>query len=197
MKRFFQKPQNKLSKSTQSEAEAFLSPNLFSQELFTNSELNSGQKTFVLACKIATLLILGIFFTTLFIYFGYVRAYSSQLWELNIKGQELALYYPAEKRITRLNSRLDLHKQIAPQRKNFVDKVSVTLSEIGTGETLQEFVYSNGVLTVKIIRDDILSTTALIENLAKQDYISEIAILSADLNSAEEYYTIRLEIAYK
>jgi len=172
MKRFFQKPQNKLSKSTQSEAEAFLSPNLFSQELFNNSELNSGQKTFVLACKIATLLILGIFFTTLFIYFGYVRAYSDQLWKLNIKGQELALYYPAEKRITRLNSRLDLHKQIAPQRKNFVDKVSVTLSEIGTGETLQEFVYSNGVLTVKIIRDDILSTTALIENLAKQDYIS-------------------------
>ncbi len=196
MKRFL-KPKSNQNNPSQAEQDALLSPNLLSQDLLTQDTLNTAQRTFVTSCKVVTLIILLVFFVTLAFYYVKARSYSHRLQMLNNQAQELALYLPAETRITNLDKRIALHKKIAPVRKNFVDKVSATLERVGTNESLQDFTYKSGVLTLKIKRDDILDTTLLISDLVDQEYIDEIAILSADLNPAEEYYTVRLEIAYK
>lgn len=190
------KPQ-KNQKNNPSDSNAFLSPNLFSQEIFEQNDLSSSQRNFVLICKIASLLILGIFFITLAYYYISAKSFENSVNFLNKEAADLSLYVPVEKRINNLNKRLNLHKKLAPQRKNFVDKVSATLATISTDENLREFKYQDGVLQVTINRDDILTTTLLIEELLKEDYITEIAILNANLNTAEQYYTIGLEITYK
>jgi hypothetical protein len=145
----------------------------------------------------ATVLFLSIFFVTLFIYYINVKSYKNSVDFLNKEAQDLELYTPVEKRINNLSKRITLHKRLTPERKNFVDKVSATLDTISTDENLREFKYQDGSLEVKIIRDDILLTSLLINELLEKDYITEIAILSADLNTTEKYYTIGLQIMYK
>ncbi len=196
MKRFL-KPKSNLTNPSQTEQDALLSPNLLSQELLNKDSLNSSQQIVITICKLFTLLILGIFFVTLTIYLLNARSFEKRLNNLNAQSQEIALYLPAEKRFSNLDKRLTLHKKVTPQRKNFVDKVSATIATIGADDDLQDFSYKDGVLTVKIVRNDILTTTLLIADLVKQENINEIAILNADLNTAENYYTVRLEITYK
>ena len=175
---------------------SLLGPNLLSSEFSTEST-SPAQRNVVLICKILVAIILGAFFATLIFRLVRAKQYDNAVKNLNKEMADVLLYQGAANRIELLDKKINLHKLVSPARKNFVDKVSTTLATIGTNDSLRDFQYDDGVLTVRVIRDDILDLTTLINNLLKQENIKEIAILSAVLNTAENFYTIQLEITYK
>lgn len=175
-----------------------LSPNLYPKfEAVENAALVKSKKNFILFSKILTILLLLGYIASILLLQYQISSTHTLAVEVDSKIEDLETYNEEALRISKVNKRIQVHKDVTTTHKNISNKITSILGEVQTDENLLGFEFKEKTFTFEIAREDVLDVSRLLDLILAKDFVNEIAILEANLNTTENRYTIKMEVSLK
>ena len=175
-----------------------LSPNLYSQhEVLENQALLNSKKHFILLSKVVvSLLLLGYLASLLILQFQIASSHNLAL-SIDRKIEELENQKATAQKVQDVNNRLTLHRDISTKHKNLSGKITAILNQIQTNDDLLSFEFADKKLVFEIAREEVLDVSGVLEKILAKDFVEEVAILEASLNTTDNKYIIKMEVVLK
>jgi hypothetical protein len=175
-----------------------LSPNLYTKaEATENEALVKSKKNFILFSKILIILLLLGYIASILLLQHQVFATHKLAVEVDGKIEGLETYNAESLQIDKVNRRIQVHKDVTKTHKNISNKITAILGEVQTDENLLGFEFKENTFTFDIAREDVLDVSRVLDLVLAKDFVNEIAILEANLNTTENKYIIKLEVSLK
>lgn len=175
-----------------------LSPNLYPKaEAVENAALVQSKKNFTLLSKLLIVSLLFGYVLSIVLLQQQTTSTAKLAQDIDRQVEELETYTPEAQRISRVNKRIKVHQEVNASYRNVSNKITALLSEIQTDENLLSFEFTEKKFLFDIAREDVLDVSRVLELILAKDFVEEVAILEANLNTSENKYVIKMEITFK
>ncbi len=175
-----------------------LSPNLYPKaDAVENAALVQSKKNFTLLSKLLIVSLLFGYVLSIVLLQQQTSSTAKLAQEIDRQVEELETYTPEAQRISRVNKRIKVHQEVNASYRNVSNKITALLSEIQTDENLLSFEFTEKKFLFDIAREDVLDVSRVLELILAKDFVEEVAILEANLNTSENKYVIKMEITFK
>ncbi|MEN9389717.1 MAG: hypothetical protein RLY61_801 [Candidatus Parcubacteria bacterium] len=175
-----------------------LSPNLYPKaEAVENAALVQSKKNFTLLSKLLIVSLLFGYVLSIVLLQQQTSSTAKLAQDIDRQVEELETYTPEAQRISRVNKRIKVHQEVNASYRNVSNKITALLSEIQTDENLLSFEFTEKKFLFDIARADVLDVSRVLELILAKDFVEEVAILEANLNTSENKYVIKMEITFK
>lgn len=175
-----------------------LSPNLYPKaEAVENAALVQSKKNFTLLSKLLIVSLLFGYVLSIVLLQQQTTSTAKLAQDIDRQVEELETYTPEAQRISRVNKRIKVHQEVNASYRNVSNKITALLSEIQTDENLLSFEFTEKKFLFDIAREDVLDVSRVLELILAKDFVEEVAILEANLNTSENKYIIKMEITFK
>ena len=175
-----------------------LSPNLYPKaEAVENAALVQSKKNFTLLSKLLIVSLLFGYVLSIVLLQQQTTSTRKLAQDIDRQVEDLETYTPEAQRISRVNKRIKVHQEVNASYRNVSNKITALLSEIQTDENLLSFEFTEKKFLFDIAREDVLDVSRVLELILAKDFVEEVAILEANLNTSENKYVIKMEITFK